>query len=98
MTMINRDNLTESVTETLAACRALLDDATTSNPALAKDIRVAIDALSLIDSELQSSEGRPRGQRSAQFMRYVIDEDAQMVMDPELRDKIVKIEDVYARY
>jgi len=47
--------------------------------------------------ERRTHQQRPIGQRSAPFIRYVIDEEPQMIMDPQLKSLIVAIEDFYAQ-
>jgi hypothetical protein len=55
-------------------------------------------SLELIYTELHGGSQRPKGQRSAMFTRYVIDEEPRMVMTSELRDLIVQIENIYFRF
>lgn len=68
------------------------------NFSLTCDLSTAKESLEVIRLELNGGPQRPRGQRSASFIRYVIDEEPRMVMDRELRDLVVQIEDVYDRY
>lgn len=92
---ITRDNLPGAVDVALGKCREQMIEA---QGALAEDLDVAIAALELIKSELSGeAPQRPRGQRSALFIRYAIDSHDKLAMDSELKDTIVKIEDVYKR-
>ena len=96
MSPVTRDNLPIAVDETLSACRAQLTSARDSS--LVRDLTVACDALQLIKDELAGVRPqRPKGQRSAMFIRYAIDENDQLAMDAKLKDVVVKIEDVYKR-
>jgi len=83
----------------LEECRALRKHATSDGTErmLNRDVSVAISALELIDRELREGHGRPARERSCQFIRYVIDEGDQMALDSELRDRIIRVEDAYAR-
>jgi hypothetical protein len=92
---ITRDNLPQAVAATLDECRAALACAT--NAALIQDLTVALRALELIQAELDGTRP-PRTVRSAMFIRYVLDEEPQIVMDRELRDRIQRIEHLYKRY
>jgi hypothetical protein len=92
---VTRDNLPNAVDEVLGKCREQMVGA---QGALAEDLDVAIAALELIKSELSGeTPQRPRGQRSALFIRYAIDSDDKLAMNDELKEMIVKIEDVYKR-
>jgi hypothetical protein len=95
-----RNNIAQAVDSALSRCRAEMESATRepANPALLRDLRSGLQSLELIHAELHGGPQRPKGQRSAMFTRYVIDEEPQMAMAPELRDLIVEIEDVYSRY
>lgn len=97
---VTRDNLKEAVATALKDCESRIVKARTVpvNHALVRDLEVALDALRLIDSELYGDSSRPRGQRSAAFTRYVVDEQDRMVLDPELRNTIMQIENVHARF
>ena len=95
---VTRDNLVEAVDSTLDRCRSELERASRDRPAHAREMRVAVQALEGIHRELHGSSQRPKGKRSGMFTRYMLDEEPQLMMDPELRDTIVKIEDVYRRY
>ena len=87
------------VDSVLNVCREELERARQqSNFILERDLGIALTALELIYSELHGSLPRPKEKRMAIFIRYVIDEESQMVMDAELRDVIERIEDVYSRY
>lgn len=68
-----------------------------SSGMLVRDLTAAISALELIDRELREGNGRPIGRRSSQFMRYVIDEGEQMALNMGMRDRIVSIEERYAK-
>lgn len=94
------NNLPQTVDATLSRCRMELENATRTpeNLALIRDLRIGLQALELIYKELHGESQRPKGKRSAMFTRYVIDEELQMVMPPELRDMIVQIERIYSRY
>lgn len=93
---VTRENLPSTVERALNECIALRVE--TSNGPLIRDLDAATYALRLIQIELQGKSLRPQNQRSSAFTRYVIDEDAQMVMSKSLKDFIVKIEDLYKRY
>lgn len=67
------------------------------SPSLARDLNTALNALRLIESELNQRSARPKQQRSGAFTRYVVDEGPSMAMDPELREFIVRIEAIYKR-
>lgn len=97
---VTRGNLAQSVDAALSRCREESERAAkqSANPALLRDLRIGLQSLELIHTELHGGPQRPKGQRSAIFTRYVIDEEPQIVMAPELRDLIVEIEDVYSRY
>ena len=67
--------------------------------ALVRDLEVAVQSLRQIESEMSNKiEPRPKGQRSASFTRYVIDEEESVVLDPIFKKKIMEIEDIYARW
>ena len=92
---ITRDNLPSTVNDALLKCRERIVGA---QGALADDLDIAIAALELIKSELSGdAPQRPRGQRSALFICYVIDSNDKLAMEDELKNTIVKIEDVYKR-
>ena len=97
---VTRHNLVQAVDSTLIRCRKELEGAVKQsvNPALLRDLRLGLQSLELIHAELHGGPQRPKGQRTALFTRYAIDEEPQMVMASELRDLIVEIEDVYSRY
>jgi hypothetical protein len=93
---ITRDNLSLAVDETLSECLAQLRNA--SDSSLVRDLTVACEALQIIKDELSGVRPqRPKGQRSARFIRYAVDEDDQLAMDPRLKEVVVRIEDVYKR-
>jgi hypothetical protein len=96
---ITRDSLPQAVSSVLRICESQLAQADhdATNFALIRDLRVAVDALRLIDSEIHGGAQRPKGQRSAMFARYAIDEEERIVMDSELKEAIVRIEDLHAR-
>jgi hypothetical protein len=94
---VTRDNL-EVLDATLDRCRSELEKASRDRPAHAREFRVAIQALEGIQRELREGVQRPTGVRSGAFTRYVLDEEPQLVMEPELRDTIKEIEHVYSRY
>ncbi len=83
----------------LEECKIALNDATSAKSSilLVRDLTAAVSALELIDRELRDRNGRPIGRRSCQFMRYVIDEGEQMALDAVTRDRIVSIEERYAK-
>jgi hypothetical protein len=96
MSPVTRDNLPTAVDETLSECLVQLNNARDSS--LMRDLTVARDALQLIKDELTGVRPqRPKGQRSAMFIRYALDENDQLAMDVKLKDIVVKIEDVYKR-
>ncbi|MCX7199287.1 MAG: hypothetical protein NTW37_15270 [Proteobacteria bacterium] len=97
---VTRHNLAPSLDSALLRCRAELDavNKEQGNPALLRDLKYGLQSLELIHAELEGGEQRPKGQRSASFLRYVIDEEPNIVMKPELRELIIAIEDVYSRY
>lgn len=97
---VTPSNLAQAVNSALSQCRAGLERAAkeSANSVLLHDLRIGLQSLELIHAELHGSPQRPKGQRSASFTRYVIDEEPKMAMAPELRDLIVEIEDVYSRY
>lgn len=100
MRQITRDNFAQTVDSTLAQCRLELERALAEggNSPLINDLRLAATALELIQSEMRGPQERPKSERSAMFTRYVVDEEPGMVMDPELRDRIVQIEGFYSRW
>lgn len=93
---INRDNLRAAIDETLADCFGKLEEACDQN--LRQDLTIAIDALQGIKAELEGDvPQRPKGLRTGLFIRYAIDEDDQLTMDATLKEKVVRIEDIYKR-
>lgn len=98
--ILTRENLTSNLDVALAQCRHELDRARQDNrgDALIRDLQYGLQALDLIYSELHGGPQRPKGQRSAMFTRYVIDEEERIVMPAELRDLIVQIENRYSRF
>lgn len=93
---INRDNLSVAIDETLAECLRELGEA--RDPNLLQDLRMAIDALQGIKAELEGAvPQRPKGLRTGLFIRYAIDENDQLTMDAKIKDKVVRIEDIYKR-
>lgn len=96
---VTRENLAESVKRALLLCSEQLARASKSatEKSMLQDLRVAQQALELIDSELTSGDVETRQPRSGIFTRYVLDEEPRLVLDPVLRDLILKIEHVYRR-
>ena len=65
---------------------------------LIQDLTIAVQALRGIKSELDGEvPQRPKGLRSALFIRYALDSDDKLALDTELKDKVVRIEDIYKR-
>jgi hypothetical protein len=96
---VTRENLPQAVEFAIAECQSQIDATKESgNPQLEQDLTSALYALRLIDSELKQRSARSKHQRSAAFTRYVIDEEPNMAMNEELKNFIVKIEDIYKRY
>ena len=96
---VTRENLSQAVESTLSRCRSELEQAerARANYALTRDLRVAVEALQLVDSEIHGKTRRAEGQRSAVFTRYAVDEEERMTMDSALKDLIVQIEHVYGK-
>ena len=96
---VTQDNLDQVIKRCLLDCEERLAQAETAgiNLPLIRDLRVATHALQLIEAELRGNVKRPKGQRSAMFTRYIIDEESQIVMDADLADTIMRIEGVYKR-
>jgi hypothetical protein len=93
---INRDNLGVAIDETLAECLGKLGEA--RDQYLLQDLRIAIDALQGIKAELDGDvPQRPKGLRTGLFIRYAMDENDQLTMDVTLKEKVVRIEDIYKR-
>lgn len=92
---VTRENLAEAVKRALLLCSEQL--ARASEKSMLQDLRVARQALELIDSELISGDVEARQPRSGIFTRYVLDEEQRLVLDPVLRDLILEIEHVYRR-
>jgi len=96
---LTRDNFSTVVDSTLVECMEEMEKAKSENCSRAiLDLQLAINALQVIQKEIKSGISRPQGKRSAEFTRYVIDEEEGMVMNPELREFIVKIEGFYRRF
>ena len=93
---VTRDSFPSAVGIALQECVSLR--AETKDAGLIRDLDAAICALRLIEAELHGESVRPRDQRSSAFTRYVIDEGARMVMSDDLKQFVVKIEDVYKRW
>jgi hypothetical protein len=93
---VTSGNLGRAVDFAIEACASGLNQ-NSNNHALARDLTFALQALKLIREELNDGRQRPKGQRSAMFTRYVIDEEPQIVMSRELLNLVVKIENIYAR-
>jgi hypothetical protein len=93
---INRDNIGTAVDETLEECIAQIDEVRDEH--LVQDLRIAIDALRGIKAELRGDvPQRPQGLRTGLFMRYALDANDQLAMDVLLKEKVVRIEDIYKR-
>lgn len=91
---INRDNIGTAVDETLDECLGQMEDA--RDEYLMQDLKIAIEALRGIKSELQGeAPQRPKGLRSGLFIRYALDANDRLAMDAMLKEKVVRIEDVY---
>jgi len=97
-TKITRKNFLQALESTLSSCRSRLEEARAGSGtgALMHDLEMGIQALEGIRLEMRGTIPQ-RTRRSALFMRYVIDEEQHMAMEPALRDAIVEIESVYAR-
>lgn len=86
-----------AVQETLRDCEAALLDARKNNEwPLINDVDEAVESLRLIHKELQTGNRRPRGMRSGRFSRYVLDFGSLVVMDEQLKNLVMRIEEVYA--
>lgn len=95
---VTREHLPQCVEVALNECTSLLNaQQGGGNNQLIRDLQAASSALRLIEAELRNGHGRPKHQRSGAFTRYVIDENGRIVMEAELKDFIVRIEDVYKR-
>jgi hypothetical protein len=93
---ISRANIAAAVDETLEECLRVLDGA--RGESLIQDLSIAIQALRGIKLELQGdAPQRPKRLRSALFIRYALDANDQLSMDQSLKDKVVRIEDIYKR-
>ena len=93
---INRDNIGAAIDETLDECLAQMDN--TRDEYLIEDLGIAIDALRGIKAELQGDvPQRPKGLRTGLFIRYALDANDQLSMDVMLKEKVVRIEDIYKR-
>jgi len=93
---INRDNIATAIDETLDECFKQMDKA--RDGFLIQDLTIAVQALRGIKSELQGEiPQRPKSLRSALFIRYALDANDQLAMNVMLKEKVVKIEDVYKR-
>jgi len=93
---INRDNLGAAIDETLDECLGQINGA--RDQYLVEDLRVAIDALRGIKDELVGNvPQRPKGLRTGLFIRYALDANDQLTMDEMLKEKVVRIEDIYKR-
>jgi hypothetical protein len=96
---LTRSNLSAVIESTLIECIEEEKKAKCAPPShLLMDLAVAIHALQSIQNEIKTGVGRPQGKRSAEFIRYVIDERPTMVMKPELVKFIEQIEDFYDRF
>jgi hypothetical protein len=96
---VTRHNLHESVAFARSECSEQLEKAKDTGPStLLRDLNTAMGALQLISKELMKQLSlRPKHQRSAAFTRYVIDEGANIKMDDNLVQLIVRIEAVHQR-
>jgi len=93
---INRGNIVTAIDETLNECLKQMDEA--RDDFLIQDLTIAVQALRGIRSELQGeTPQRPKGLRSALFIRYALDANDQLAINVMLKEKVVKIEDVYKR-
>lgn len=93
---INRDNFATALAETLEECQTQLSTARGGH--LAQDLGIAVEALQGIKSELSGElPQRARGLRTGLFIRYALDSNDQLAMDSDLKDKVVRIEDIYKR-
>ena len=93
---INRDNFPTALAETLEECQTQLRAARGGH--LAQDLEIAVDALQGIKSELSGEiPQRAKGLRTGLFIRYALDASDQLAMDSDLKDKVVRIEDIYKR-
>jgi len=97
---VTHENLPQAVKVALEECLLQLDAAKRcADSKLERDLNSALYALRLIDSELRNpTTARPKHLRSAAFIRYVIDEEPNMVMNEECKQFVVRIEDIYKRY
>lgn len=74
----------------------MLEEARDQN--LRQDLTIAIDSLQGIKAELEGDvQQRPKGLRTGLFIRYAIDENDQLAMNATLKEKVVRIEDIYKR-
>jgi hypothetical protein len=97
---VTRSNFGDALVQALQECRSQLQNIGQEPPhyALRRELGIAIQALEGIDKEIREGKQRPKGQRPALFLRYVVDEGERMVMDAHLKELIGQIEDVYKRY
>ena len=93
---INRDNIATAVVETLSECLEQMGD--TRNEYLMQELSIAVQALQGIKLELEGeTTQRPKGLRTGLFIRYALDANDQLAMDDRLKEKVVRIEDLYKR-
>jgi hypothetical protein len=93
---INRDNIGTAIDETLDECLSQIDQ--TQNEYLVQDLTIAIEALRGIKAELQGdTPQRPKGLRTGLFIYYAFEANDKLAMDEMLKDKVVRIEDIYKR-
>lgn len=95
--VVDLSNLPSAVEFALDAVTKRSSDGNLS-PHESRDLEVALSALTVIKEELASSEVRPKGQRSAAFTRYALDEAPSLKIDDQLRRLIVRIEEIYKKY
>lgn len=95
---VDRENFKESLNFALTLCRNELENSEQKNSQLVRDIKIGLQSLDLIYKEVNGTNLRPKGERSAGFTRYVIDEENRMAMDSSMRELIVQIESIYKKF
>jgi hypothetical protein len=90
--------LAAAVKETLTSCEAALADAQERKkwPSI-RDLDEAVQALRLIHKELTTGQRRPVGIRSARFCRYILDFEPFVVMEEQMKNRVMRIEEVYSQ-